>query len=182
MNFHDAFLESVKSEFSKTKMLGHKAIQALSEKELNRDIQESNSVAIIVKHLHGNMKSRWTNIFTEDGEKPDRNRDGEFLNAPLSKPEIESLYLEGWDYLERALADLKEPDFEKPVLIRKEPLSLLQAINRQVSHYAYHVGQIVILSKQSKGPQWESLSIPKGKSKEFGLGSYTKPKDADPKK
>ncbi len=175
MNIHDAFLESSKLEFSKTKSLGLKAIQALSEAELNRDVNGSNSVAIIVKHLHGNMKSRWTNIFTEDGEKPDRDRDGEFESAPLPKPDIQNLYSEGWAYLEKALADLKEADFDKPVLIRKEPLSLLQAIQRQISHYAYHVGQIVILSKQFKGSDWQSLSIPKGKSRDFSLGTYTKP-------
>jgi hypothetical protein len=175
MDFSEAYLESAKSEFSKTKMLGLKAIQALSEKELNQDINESNSIAIIVKHLRGNMKSRWTNVFTEDGEKPDRNRDGEFSSAALTKSEIEKMYLEGWAYLEKALADLGESDFGKPVLIRKEPLSLVQAVNRQISHYAYHVGQIVLLSKQFKGPQWESLSIPKGKSGEYSLGSYTKP-------
>jgi hypothetical protein len=168
------YLESAKSEFAKTKNLGLKAIQVLSDNELNLDIHESNSIAIIVKHLHGNMQSRWTNIFTEDGEKPNRNRDEEFLSAPLSKAEIETLFLEGWAYLENALANIEEPDFEKPVFIRKEPLSLLQAINRQISHYAYHVGQIVMLSKQFKGSHWDSLSIPKGQSNEFLLGTYSK--------
>jgi len=142
---------------------------------LNTDFHEANSVAIIVKHLHGNMKSRWTNLFTEDGEKPDRNRDGEFEEARLAKERILELYREGWGYLERALSELTEADFEKPVVIRKERLSLLQAINRQVSHYAYHVGQIVILAKQFRGTEWGSLSIPKGKSGEHSRGTYTKP-------
>jgi hypothetical protein len=121
------------------------------------------------------MKSRWTNLFTEDGEKPDRNRDGEFEEARLAKERILELYKQGWGYLEAALAGLTEADFGKPVVIRKEPLSLVQAIHRQISHYAYHVGQIVILAKQFKGADWKSLSVPKGKSGGYTQGTYTKP-------
>lgn len=174
MNIHVDFLESAKLEFGRYKALGLKSIQSLSEQELNTDYREANSVAIIVKHLHGNMKSRWTNLFTEDGEKPDRNRDGEFEEARLAKERILELYGQGWGYLEAALSGLTEADFGKPVVIRKEPLSLVQAIQRQVSHYAYHVGQIVILAKQFKGADWASLSIPRGKSGEHTQGTYTK--------
>jgi hypothetical protein len=174
MDIREEYLESAKAEFSRYKALGLKSIEALSEEELNRNIQDSNSIAIIVKHLHGNMKSRWTGLFTEDGEKPDRNRDGEFTETPLGKEEILKLYLQGWEYTENALSQLKAADFGKPVVIRKEPLSLVQAINRQVSHYGYHIGQIVMLAKQVKGPAWVSLSVPKGKSRELIQGDYTK--------
>ena len=175
MDIQEDFLQSARAEFRRYKELGLKSIQALPEAELNRNVSEANSIAIIVKHLHGNMKSRWTNLFTEDGEKPDRDRDGEFAGGDLPKAEILRLYTEGWDYLERALADLREADFGKPVIIRQESLTLAQAIERQVSHYAYHVGQIVILAKQFQGPAWQSLSIPKGKSREHSQGNYVKP-------
>jgi hypothetical protein len=175
MGIHTEYLDSAKAEFARYKSLGLKSIETLTEQELNTDVHEANSVAIIVKHLHGNMKSRWTNLFTEDGEKPDRNRDGEFEEARLTKEGILRLYAQGWEYLERALAGLNEADFGKTVVIRKEPLSLVQAINRQVSHYAYHVGQIVILAKQFRGAEWASLSLPKGKSREHTQGNYTKP-------
>ena len=175
MDIKEDFLASARAEFARYEALGLKSIQALSERELNQNVNEANSVAVIVKHLHGNMKSRWTNLFTEDGEKPDRNRDGEFEDATVSKADILKSYSEGWDYLEQALAGLQAADFARPVIIRKEPLSLVQAILRQVSHYAYHVGQIVILAKQFQGSAWQSLSIPKGKSSEHSQGSYRKP-------
>jgi hypothetical protein len=175
MDLYAAYLESARAEFARYKALGLKAIESLSEAELNRNVNEANSVAIIVRHLHGNMKSRWTNLFTEDGEKPDRDRDGEFADGGMPKAAIARLYAEGWGYLEKALADLGAADFGRPVVIRKEALTLVQAIQRQISHYAYHVGQIVILAKQARGSGWESLSIPKGKSREYGQGNYTKP-------
>jgi hypothetical protein len=174
MDIKEDYLASARAEFSRYKALGLKSIQTLSEEELNRNVNEANSVAIIVRHLHGNMKSRWTNLFTEDGEKPSRDRDGEFADGSLSKEAILGLYSEGWDHLEKALAGLEEADFGRPVIIRKEPLTLVQAINRQISHYAYHVGQIVILAKQFRGGEWQSLSIPKGKSREHTQGNYAK--------
>lgn len=173
MDFRNAYLESAKSEFQRYKALGRKSIEASTDAEINRNIQDSNSIAIIVRHLHGNMKSRWTNLFTEDGEKPDRNRDSEFSDSPLGKAEALRVYDEGWAYLENSLASLTAEDFARPVVIRKESLSLVQAINRQISHYAYHVGQIVILAKQCRGDSWVSLSIPKGKSREHSRGNYT---------
>jgi hypothetical protein len=174
MDIKQDYLASARAEFARYKALGLKSIQALSEKELNQNVNGANSVAVIVKHLHGNMKSRWTHLFTEDGEKPDRNRDGEFEDATLAKEDILKSYAEGWNYLEQALAGLQPADFDRPVIIRKEPLSLVQAIHRQISHYAYHVGQIVILAKQFQGPAWQSLSIPKGKSGEHSQGNYGK--------
>jgi hypothetical protein len=174
MDIQEEFLASARAEFARYQALGLKSIQALTEQELNQNVNEANSIAVIVKHLHGNMKSRWTNLFTEDGEKPDRNRDGEFEDATVAKEDIVKAYSEGWGYLEKALAGLQPTDFAKPVIIRQEPLTLVQAIQRQVSHYAYHVGQIVILAKQFQGPAWQSLSIPKGKSREHSQGNYGK--------
>lgn len=166
------FLDSARAEFQRYKRLGSKSIDVLNDDELNADPYGANSVAVIVKHLHGNMHSRWTNIFTEDGEKPDRNRDAEFESAPLSKAQVIELYDKGWSFLESALTALSESDFSRPVVIRKEPLTLVQAIERQLTHYAYHVGQIVFIAKQLKGNEWISLSIPKGKSSEHTHGMY----------
>ena len=166
------FLDSTRAEFQRYKRLGSKSIDVLNEYELNADAYGANSIAVIVKHLHGNMRSRWTNIFTEDGEKPDRNRDAEFESAQLSKAKVVALYDEGWSYLESALAGLSESDFSRPVVIRKEPLTLVQAIDRQLTHYAYHVGQIVLIAKQFKRDDWNSLSIPKGRSSEHTQGRY----------
>ena len=174
MDIQQDYLASARAEFARYKVLGLKSIQALSEKELNQNVNEANSIAVIVKHLHGNMKSRWTHLFTEDGEKPDRNRDGEFEDTTLAKADILKTYSEGWDYLEQALAGLQAEDFARPVIIRKEPLTLVQAIHRQISHYAYHIGQIVILAKQFQGTAWQSLSIPKGQSREHSQGNYGK--------
>ena len=175
LDYRVDYLASARAEFARYKALGLKSIQSLSAEELNRNVNEANSISVIVKHLHGNMRSRWTNLFTEDGEKTDRNRDGEFADAFLSKEEVLKTYLEGWGYLENALSGLSGEDFGKPVIIRKESLTLVQAINRQISHYGYHVGQIVILAKQSSGAGWKSLSIPKGKSGEHSIGNYRKP-------
>jgi hypothetical protein len=174
MDIKEDFLASARAEFARYKALGLKSIQALSDQELNRNVNEANSIAVIVKHLHGNMKSRWTHLFTEDGEKPDRDRDGEFEDAALSKADVLKRYTEGWAFLENALSGLQAADFARPVIIRKEPLTLVEAIHRQVSHYAYHVGQIVILAKQFQGSAWQSLSIPKGKSREHSQGNYGK--------
>jgi hypothetical protein len=168
------YIESAKSEFRRYKSRGQSSINLLSENELNENINDANSIAIIVKHLYGNMRSRWTNIFTEDGEKSDRNRDEEFSHGFMSKDTILTTYANAWTYLEDTLNSLTNDDFDKPVIIRNESLTLVQAINRQISHYAYHIGQIVIMSKQFKGENWISLSIPKGKSLDFKNGNYTK--------
>lgn len=171
-SFFKQFLESVQSEFLRYKRLGAESIQVLDEDDLNSDSKAANSIAIIVKHLHGNMRSRWTNLFTEDGEKPSRNRDSEFESARLSKRSVVQLYDEGWSYVESALSVLSEEDFSRPVIIRNEPLNLVQAIDRQLTHYSYHIGQIVFIAKQCKGREWKSLSIPKGKSSEYSQGTY----------
>ncbi len=128
---------------------------------------ESNSIAIIVKHLSGNMRSRWLDFLTTDGEKPDRNRDTEFETPPTNRAEVIEQWERGWKYVFDALEPLTEADLTRTVTIRTEPHSVMQAINRQVGHYAHHVGQILFLAKHltfTKTGKWESLSVPRGKS------------------
>lgn len=131
---------------------------------------ESNSIAIIVKHMSGNMRSRWRDFLTTDGEKPDRNRDTEFETPPASRTELIEMWERGWKYLFDALEPLTAADLTRTVTIRSEPHSVMQAINRQVAHYAHHVGQILFLAKHltfTKTGKWESLSVPRGKSAEI---------------
>jgi Protein of unknown function (DUF1572) len=128
---------------------------------------ESNSIAIIVKHMAGNMRSRWRDFLTTDGEKPDRNRDSEFETPPKTRAELMEMWEGGWKYVFDALEPLTDADLTKTVTIRSSPHSVMQAINRQVAHYAHHVGQIVFLAKHfatKAGKKWESLSVPRGKS------------------
>ena len=131
---------------------------------------ESNCIAIIVKHMAGNMRSRWKDFLTTDGEKPDRNRDTEFEAPPKTRAELMDLWENGWKYVFGALEPLTEADLTRTVTIRTEPHSVMQAINRQVAHYAHHVGQILFLAKHltfTKAGKWESLSVPRGKSAEI---------------
>jgi len=128
---------------------------------------EMNSIAVIVKHMAGNMRSRWTDFLTSDGEKPDRNRDSEFVEAPATREALLALWEEGWQCLFGALEPLSEEDLQRTVTIRGEAHSVMQAINRQVAHYSYHVGQIVLLAKHFKRDEWQSLSVPRRQSGEF---------------
>jgi hypothetical protein len=131
---------------------------------------ESNSIAIIVKHMAGNMRSRWRDFLTTDGEKPDRNRDTEFEAPPKTRVELMEMWEGGWKYLFEALEPLTDAELTKTVTIRSSPHSVMQAINRQVAHYAHHVGQIVFLAKHfatKAGKKWESLSVPRGQSTQF---------------
>jgi len=128
---------------------------------------ESNSIAIIVKHMAGNMRSRWTDFLTSDGEKPDRNRDTEFEAPPTTRTELIEMWERGWNLLFGALEPLSDTDLTRTITIRTEPHSVMQAINRQVAHYSYHVGQIVYLARHFTGDKWQSLTIPKKKSAEF---------------
>jgi uncharacterized damage-inducible protein DinB len=128
---------------------------------------ESNSIAIIVKHMSGNMRSRWLNFLTTDGEKPDRNRDTEFETPPTTRAQLIEQWERGWKYVFDALEPLTEADLTRTVTIRSEPHSVMQAINRQVAHYAHHVGQILFLAKHltfTKIGMWQSLSVPRGES------------------
>jgi hypothetical protein len=153
------------------KRLGERAIEQCPESGLFATIDpESNSIAIIVKHVAGNMRSRWTDFLTTDGEKSDRNRDSEFEEPPKNRAELIAMWERGWKTLFEALEPLAEADMARTVTIRTEPHSVMQAINRQIAHYSYHVGQIVFLAKHlaaSTTGTWSSLSVPRKKSAEF---------------
>src|SRR6185437_2626348 len=162
------YLTSAKQNFKKYKLLGEKAMEQLNAENLFWQYNEqSNSIAIIVQHLSGNMLSRWTNFLTEDGEKEWRERDAEFEKIIETKEELLTKWNAGWNCLLATLDGLTNEVLDKTIYIRKEPLVVIDAINRQISHYCYHVGQIVYLSKMLAGDQWNSLSIKKGDSKEF---------------
>ena len=133
-----------------------------------------NSIAIIVKHLAGNMRSRWTDFLNSDGEKSDRKRDTEFENPPATRAALMKLWKEGWNAVFAALDPLSDADLDRTVEIRGEPHSVMQAINRQIAHYAYHCGQIVFLAKHLQATQWKSLTVPRGKSEEFNQRVVTK--------
>jgi len=128
---------------------------------------ESNSIAIIVKHMAGNMRSRWMDFLTSDGEKPDRNRDTEFEAPPTARAELMEMWERGWKLLFGALEPLSDADLTRTITIRAEPHSVMQAINRQVAHYSYHAGQIVYLARHFAGDKWQTLTVPKKKSAEF---------------
>lgn len=163
-----SYLEDSISLFRHYKKLAEGAIEQVPDEELfTRLDDEMNSIAIIVKHMAGNMRSRWTDFLTSDGEKPDRNRDNEFIAPPETRAELIKMWNRGWDAVFSALEPLSEADMERTVLIRNEPHSVMQAINRQIAHYAYHVGQIVFLAKHFKSEAWKSLTVPRNKSAEF---------------
>jgi hypothetical protein len=151
------------------KRLADAAIAQLSDEQFFAvPDPESNSVATIVKHLAGNMRSRFTDFLTSDGEKPDRNRDREFVtHADAKREEVLRSWEQNWQLVFETLNSLNSGDLERTVTIRGEPHSVLQAINRQVAHYAYHVGQIVFLAKHWKGAEWTTLSVPKGQSEQL---------------
>ena len=150
------------------KKLGDRAMAQCPDEALFITLDgESNSIAIIVKHLSGNMRSRWLDFLTSDGEKPDRNRDTEFETPASTRAELVEQWERGWKYVFDALEPLTEADLTRTVTIRTEPHSIMQAINRQIAHYAHHVGQILFLAKHltfTKTGKWESLSVPRGKS------------------
>jgi hypothetical protein len=163
-----AFLESAIKRFAEYKALGDKTIAQLADEQLHlQPNPASNSIAIIIQHLHGNMRSRWTNFLTEDGEKPWRERDAEFEPQALSRDALLQRWNEGWSILFQNLERLTEHDLLKNITIRTQPLVVIDAINRQLAHSSYHVGQIVFLGKWLQGGAWQSLSIPKGASQQF---------------
>jgi len=152
------------------KKLAERAVEQCPEEGLPATIDgESNSIAIIVKHMAGNMRSRWTDFLTTDGEKPDRHRDTEFETPPKTRAEILAMWEQGWKYLFDALTPLTDADLARTVTIRAEPHSVLQAINRQVAHYCYHVGQITFLAKHfaAQSGKWSALTVPRNKSADF---------------
>ena len=165
----DPFLEDALAQFRKQKALADGALAQVPDAQWSTTLdQESNSLALLVKHMTGNMRSRWTDFLTTDGEKPDRARDTEFEAAAGDTAEaMRRRWEEGWQCVFAAIEPLGAADLARVVTIRGEPHTVLQAVNRQQTHYAYHVGQIVFLAKHLAGPRWKSLSIPRGKSREF---------------
>ena len=150
------------------KNLAERAMAQVTDEQLVAVLDgEMNSIAVIVKHMAGNMRSRWTDFLTSDGEKPDRDRDSEFVDPPSTRERLLALWEEGWRSLFRALEPLSEQDLTRTVTIRGEPHSVMQAINRQVAHYSYHCGQIVLLAKHFKHDEWQSLTVPRRQSGEF---------------
>ncbi|WP_282136050.1 DinB family protein [Seonamhaeicola maritimus] len=173
----ESYLSSVIKQFRYYKSLGDKTIEALGFEELQKElVRDSNSVSIIVKHLVGNMRSRWTNFLTEDGEKSWRERDSEFEDTFTSKDELVENWNNGWACLLNAIEPLTEEDLECIIYIRNQGHTVTEAINRQLAHYSYHVGQIVFLGKLIKGEHWDSLSIPKGESKTYNKEKFSKAK------
>ena len=171
------YLNSIRQQFEYYKSIGEKSFAQLEEKTLFwQPNNECNSIAIIVNHLWGNMTSRWTEFLTSDGEKEWRNRDTEFNSVINSKDELTDKWDKGWACLFDALDTINEHNFETKVYIRNQEHSIVQAINRQLCHYAYHVGQIVYIGKVIKGREWKSLSIPKGKSKAYNQEKFSRGK------
>jgi hypothetical protein len=175
----DPYLTDALLQLRKLKTLADRALAQLPPHHWFTTLdREGNSVALIVKHLGGNMRSRWTDFLTTDGDKPDRDRDAEFEVRPGDTREsLLARWEEGWQRCFAAIDPLAGEDLRRTVTIRGEPHTVLEAINRQMTHYAQHVGQIVLLAKHFAGPSWESLSIPRGKSRELdvskGGGTYT---------
>lgn len=164
------FLQSAIQQFRDCKLLAEKTFEQLKNVDFHYQPNDAvNSIAINITHLHGNMLSRWTNFLTEDGEKEWRKRDDEFETHSYSRERLLELWEEGWQAVFTAVVSLQAADLEKIIYIRTQPLSVIDAINRQLTHYAYHVGQIVMLGKCIKGNEWQSLSIPKGQSLQFNI-------------
>ena len=156
------------SLFRYYKKLAEGAIAQVADEQLTTTLDtEMNSIAIVVKHIAGNMRSRWTDFLESDGEKPDRHRDTEFEAPPARRAELMAMWEDGWARLFAALEPLTDADLGRTVTIRGEAHSVMQAINRQLAHYSYHVGQIVMLAKHFQAEQWRSLTVPRGKSGEF---------------
>lgn len=168
LEFTTSYVTDSVAIFHQFKKLAEAALAQVSDEQLQTVLDpESNSLALIVKHMAGNMRSRWTDFLTTDGEKPDRNRDSEFEDPPATRAELMQLWEEGWNRLFGALEPLTDADLGRTITIRSEAHSVMQAINRQVAHYAYHCGQIVFLAKHLQSENWKCLSVPRKKSDEF---------------
>jgi Protein of unknown function (DUF1572) len=168
LKFTTSYLEDSLTLFRYYKKLAERAMEQATDEQLFEVLDaETNSIAIIVKHMYGNMRSRWMDFLTSDGEKPDRNRDSEFEDPPATREGLMNLWEQGWNYLFTALEPLSDPDMDRTITIRGEAHSVTQAINRQIGHYSYHCGQIVFLAKHFQHANWKSLTIPRGKSANF---------------
>jgi len=168
LKFTTSYLEDSLAVLRYYKKLGERAMDQVADEHLFAALDdEANSIAIIVKHVTGNMRSRWTEFLTTDGEKPNRNRDGEFVDPPATREALLREWEDGWTRVFETLESLTEADLTRTVTIRGEPHSVMQAINRQLAHYPHHVGQIVLLAKHFACDRWQSLSVPRNKSAEF---------------
>ena len=174
---NSAYIQSAIKQFQYYKSLGEKSFDQLKDEDLFWQFNEqSNSIAIVVNHLAGNMLSRWTDFLTSDGEKPWRNRDQEFESVINSRKELLDRWEEGWGCLFSALNSITEENMDQEGLIRNQKHSIVEAVNRQMMHYAYHIGQIVYVGRMIKGEEWQSLSIPKGGSQKFNDEKISKGK------
>ena len=177
MNATTSYLESVKKQFLYYKMLGEKAMEQLEPEQLFVSVNEdTNSIAVIVKHLSGNMLSRWTDFLTTDGEKDTRNRDAEFENDLKTKEHVLASWNAGWDCFLATLDSLQPEQLSEIIYIRNEGHTVIEAINRQLAHYPYHIGQIVFYAKQLKNSEWDCLSIPKNKSNSYNADKFAQEK------
>lgn len=177
MEINSTYLESVRKQFLYYKTLGEKAMQQLAPEQLFVAVSnDTNSIAVIVQHLSGNMLSRWTDIFTTDGEKEWRNRDAEFETILTTPEEIWNSWNVGWDCFFNTLNNLQQNQLETIIYIRNEGHTILEAINRQLAHYPYHIGQMVFYAKMLKNTPWESLSIPKNKSGDYNKNKFSQEK------
>lgn len=168
LEFTTSYVEDALAVFRYYKKLAERAMEQVTDDQLFIVLDiEANSIAIIVKHMVGNMRSRWTEFLTTDGEKPNRNRDGEFVDPPVTRAALLAEWEDGWRHVFEALEPITDADLERKVTIRGEALSVMQAINRQLAHYPHHVGQIVLLAKHFACERWRSLSVPRNKSVEF---------------
>ena len=168
LKFTNSYLEDSLALFRYYKKLAEGAMEQVTDDQLYAVLDaEMNSIAVVVKHMAGNMRSRWRDFLTSDGEKPDRRRDTEFVDPPPTRAALMQLWEDGWRYIFTALEPLSDADITRTVTIRGEPHSVMQAINRQIAHYAYHCGQIVLLAKHFQHDRWKSLSIPRNKSTDF---------------
>jgi hypothetical protein len=166
--FTTSYLQDSLAILRQYKKMAEGAIAQVTDEQLTAALDpEMNCIALIVKHMAGNMRSRWTDFLTSDGEKPNRNRDTEFVEPPSTREQLLSVWNDGWRRVFEALEPLSDADLGRTVTIRGEPHSVMQAINRQIGHYALHVGQIVFLAKHFQHANWKSLSMPRNKSLEF---------------
>ncbi len=174
-------LENAIFDFRSLKKLGERAMEQLDRDQFFATIDaESNSIAVIVKHLAGNMRSRWVDFLTSDGEKPDRNRDQEFIvDENTGREEVMQWWEQGWQYVFDAVEALQPEDVMRTVMIRQEAHTVAQAISRQTAHYATHVGQIVFLAKHLKSAEWKTLSVPRGQSEQFNKMMIERMKNKD---
>jgi len=177
MDLAEDYIRSIKRQFLYYKTLAEKAIEQLESEQLFYSVDEdTNSIATIINHLNGNMLSRWTDFLTTDGEKEWRNRDNEFENPEKNKQALLNKWEEGWNCLFDAIDNLTVENLTEIIYIRNEGHTVLEAINRQLAHYPYHVGQIVFYAKQLKSGEWNSLSIPKNKSAEYNGEKFSEEK------